>query len=406
MIFNTKELEEAQQLLLEAINAVGYEEIKLEEGLGKILAEDIYAPINIPSFRKSPLDGYALRAVDTQEATLKDPRLIEVIDCIQAGDTRSHILLQKGQAVKIMTGAPLPREADLVIKKEDIELCDNKIFIKQKYESANVIPIGDDIPQGQRIFARSEEITPYHLGVLAALGLTSFKVIKAPRVAVISTGSELKQPGQPLEFGQIYNSNLYSLKALLGKLGVQANTLQNVGDDEEILAQSIQGALQDNEMIITTGGASVGDYDYIHRVLVDLGAKILFNRVAIKPGSPVVAGIIDGKIILGLSGNPAAALISFELLAKPMIQKLRGLENWQFDIVEACLVDGFNKKSPQRRFLRIKVKWVKDKWLATQTGSQDSSILLSMVNCNALVDIPAGSGPIKKGSVVRAYLLE
>ncbi|MBM7854115.1 molybdopterin molybdotransferase [Desulfohalotomaculum tongense] len=400
------ELEKAREKLLKTATCKLTENVYVEKSLGKVLAEKIYAPINVPAFRKSALDGFALRAADTRGATTQSPVKIKIIDEIPAGDTRKVSKLACGHGVKILTGAPLPPEADVVIKKEDVNFKDGEILITDELiENNNVIPVGEDMHKGELIFPEGELITPYHIGVMAALGLTDIKVYKTPKVAVFSTGSELKFPGETLKFGQIYNSNLYTVTSLIKTLGAQVCTKGNVADDIKTIESAVLQSIDKCDIILTTGGVSVGDYDFIHKTLEKIGAEILFSRVAIKPGSPVIAAVKNNKFLIGLSGNPAAAFISFELLVKPLIHKLSGYKDINTKYLEVELQEGYFKKSPQRRFLRVHVAFENGKWIARQTGKQKSSILRSMIGCNALVDIPAGSGPIAPGSLVKAVLI-
>ncbi len=407
MKFKAVELERAQDILQEKINSLQLEEIPIENINKRILAEDIYSPINVPTFRRSPLDGFALKAADTKGACKDNPVVIKIIDEVQAGDTRKLDEISDGYGVKILTGAPLPNGADVVIKKEDVLFKEGKIFITEELKSdSNVIHVGSDMKKGELILSKDKVLGPYHVGILAAVGITKVKVYKKPRVAVLSTGSELKLPGEEIEYGQIYNSNLPSLIALINSLGGKGQSLGCILDDKIQIADKLLNALQENDLIVTTGGASVGDYDLIEAAFKHIGAEILFNRVNIKPGTPVVAAIKDGKLMVGLSGNPAAALISFELLVRPLIRKLQGYKNIKQPELEVVLEDDFYKKSPQRRFLRVFISFEKGKWIARQTGKQASSVISSMADCNALIDIPAGSGPISAGTVVKAIYLK
>jgi len=406
-MFIEYELEKAQEILLSSVGKLSISREMLEKALLKVVAEDIVAPINVPGFRRSPLDGFALRAADTKGALLNMPLSFKVIDEVQAGDTRQIDKLPLGCAFKILTGAPVPLEADVVIRKEDVDFSSGKIkIVNELKKDSNVVFAGSDIKEGEKIFSQGEIVTPYHIGVLAALGIKEIPVYKTSKIGLISTGDELKNPGEPLENGQIYNSNMFSLQALINSSGGQAYNLGIVPDNKEIISNTLRDALKYYDLIITTGGASVGDYDLIERVLRENNAKILFNRVEIKPGSPVICGLWDGKLIIGLSGNPAAALISFELLVRPLLKKMIGITDVKDKYLEVELLDGFSKRSPQRRFLRVRVLWADGKWIAYLTGKQESGILRSMVGCNALIDIPRGSGQIAPNTKVRALLLE
>ncbi|KUO49379.1 MAG: hypothetical protein APF76_08380 [Desulfitibacter sp. BRH_c19] len=407
MKFKIVELEEAQDILLNNINPLQGETILIENLNGRVLAEDIYSPINVPSFKKSPLDGFALRAEDSKGACKDKPVKITIVDEVQAGDTRQISRIEGGCGVKILTGAPIPDGLDVVIKKEDVLYEEEQISLTEELPSdSNVIFIGSDMKEGELLLSKGELLGPYYVGILAAVGLTQIKTYKNPQVAVLSTGSELKLPGEELEHGQIYNSNLPSLIALINSLGGKGRSLGCISDDTTAIAEKILVALQDNDLIVTTGGASVGDYDLIEAAFRYIGAEILFNRVNIKPGTPVIGAVKDGKLMIGLSGNPAAALISFELLVRPLIKKFQGFKNIKQPILEVILEEGFSKKSPQRRYLRVHVSYENGKWVAKQTGKQASSIMKSMAGCNALIDIPAGTGPIPPGVIVKAVLLK
>ncbi|MEW6623679.1 MAG: gephyrin-like molybdotransferase Glp [Bacillota bacterium] len=404
MEFIVKELEEAQELLLNQISEPSFESVNLIESAGRIAAQDIFAGINVPSFRRSPLDGYALRSEDTRGANPKSPVFIKVIDEVRAGDTREGLSLPCGSAVKIMTGAPMPLNADTVIKKEDVRVIDPSTIevAMQLFPGLNVIEEGADIRASEKIVSAGEQLTPYHIGALAAGGIAEVQVYKVPRIAVISSGEEVRSPGQPLSYGQIYNSNLYALVALINGLGAEGYGLGCVTDKEEDIAQAIQDALAGYDLVITTGGVSVGDYDLMLKAIQNIKASVLFSRIKMKPGTPTTAAVKDGKLIICLSGNPAAALIGFELLVKKLIKKMRRETSTSLPVIIGKLLDGFDKKSPQRRFLRVKLAYEeKTGWAARQTGSQDSSVLKSMIGCNALVDIPAGSGTIAPGADVK-----
>jgi len=407
MIFKAVQLEEGQKILLNHGNGPLTEYLPIEKANQRILAKDVYSPINIPSFKKSPLDGFAFRASDSIGASKTNPLSIKIIDEVQAGDTRQFNNLPIGCGVKILTGAPIPDGADVVVRQEDLVLHNSEIqLIQELPQDSNIVFLGSDIKFGEKIISRGESLTPYHIGALAAMGISNIEVYKRPQVSVLSTGDELKSPGEELEHGQIFNSNLPSLIALINSLGGEGISLGNIPDNVLLIENIITKAIINSDLIITTGGASVGDYDLIERVLINMGASILFNRLHIKPGSPVIAGVLQGKLVIGLSGNPAAALISFELLVRPLINKLKGLRNIMYPTFKVRLVDGFNKESNQRRFLRVQVGYDDGQLIAKQTGKQQSGILRSMLGCNALVDIPPGTANIPPGTIVNVIYLK
>ncbi|MFZ5945511.1 MAG: gephyrin-like molybdotransferase Glp [Bacillota bacterium] len=406
-MFKEVEMEKALELLLTAIKYYKTESVNLDKCLYKVLAENIYATINVPDFNKSAMDGYALRAKDIKGAKPEKPIILKVVEEIQAGDTRELDNIAPGCAVRIFTGAPLPNQFDVVVRQEDFTLNNGSITFEQEFEKdLNIVFKGSDIRKGELIFKRGERIGAYHIGVLAALGINNVCVCCPPKIALISTGNELKEPGEELGFGQIYNSNLHCLAALIDSLGAFPLNLGIVNDEVSLIKEKLFQGLRDYDLVITTGGASVGNYDLIEESIKALNGEILFNRVKIKPGSPVVCGVVKDKFIIGLSGNPAAALISFELLLRPLIKKMMGMDYIHNRYLEVELADGFTKKSPQRRFLRVNIYFEDGKWAARQTGKQQSAVLKSMVGCNGLVDLPRGSGPVEPGSQVKALLLK
>lgn len=399
------ELEEAREIILGNMGELKIQEQKISHVCGKVLAQDLIAPINVPEFSKSLFDGFALRASDTSGASLENPIVLEIIDEIPAGDTRRNIKVPFGSGVKILTGAPLPKGIDVVIKKEDIDYLNGEISLtKELSKGTNIFYAGAELQKGERIFRKGEVLGPYHIGVLSALGLEKILIYQTPKIGLISTGDELKMPGEKLEYGQIYNSNIYTLEALIKRQGGRAFNLGTVPDDLGQIGQILCENCENYDLLITTGGASFGDYDLIEKVLRVHKGEILFNRIRIKPGSFVICGILKGKLIIGLSGNPSAALISFELLVRPLLKKLRGIRDVTERYLQVELSQGFPKKVNQRRFLRVKVNWKEGKWVAYQ--KEESSILMSMIGYNALIDIPGGAGPIAPKAIVKALLLE
>ena len=402
-----KELEETQSILLKHVKKPGPEKVSLENAAERVVFSNLHAPFALPSFNKSPLDGFALNSLDTRGATQDSPVFIEIIDEAQAGDTRNDLRLRQKTGVKVMTGAPLPAGADAVIRKEEVYYSHGRIKLERELShNTDVILAGSDVKQGEIICKKGDYLTPYHIGLLAALGIQEIDVYKKPIFGIISTGSELKKQGEPLSYGQIYNSNHYSLAALVKLLGGDACSFGTVADSTSKIRELLETALNGCDVVITTGGVSVGECDLVRSAVEDLGAEVLYSRINIKPGTPSMAALKDGKLIISLSGNPAAALISFELLLRPYIHFIKGCqEEPPLKAVEGVLIDGFHKSSRQRRFLRVRAAYEGNKWVARQTGSQDTGILKSMLGCNALVDIPAGSPPIHPGGTVRIVLL-
>lgn len=399
-------LEEAQDLLLAGVYPVQECSIPLFDAVGRVLSREIRAPFPLPPFNRSPLDGYAVRARDTEKASVSSPAVLEVIEEVGAGHAAQKKVMS-GTTIKVMTGAPIPEGADAVIKYEDIlrtgKVC--KIFTPLQPDS-NIILAGEDVRKGEVIAREGSMISPALIGLIAALGYAETTVYDKVKIAVISTGDELLDCSQKLQPGKIYNSNLPSLVAACLKMGTQITALGNVPDELDAIADIISLGLADADIVITTGGVSVGDYDVVPDALLRLGVNIIYRGVDMKPGSPVVAAEKDNKFIICLSGNPAAALITFELIAVPLIKKKMGLTNCLPVRTGAILTDEFKKASPQRRFLRGRLYYEAGKSYVMLTGGQSNGVLKSLLNCNAYIDIPAGSGKIDDGQEVSVLVVD
>lgn len=398
-------LEEAQDLLLTMARPVKECNIPLYEAVGRVLSQEILAPIQLPPFNKSPLDGYAVRAQDTEKAAVSNPVILEVIEEVAAGHTAGE-KVTPGTAIKVMTGTPIPKGADAVIKYEDVTRAGNvcKLFTPLR-PGSNIILAGGDVKKGEVIAARGKLISPALVGLIAALGYAEVTVFSKVKIAVISTGDELIDPSQKLQPGKIYNSNLPSLVAACLKLGTQITALGNVPDQLDAIEDIISLGLADADIVITTGGVSVGDYDLVPDALARLGVNVIYRGVDMKPGSPIVAAENNNKFIVCLSGNPAAALITFELIAVPLIKKKMGLTHHLPARIGAILADDFAKHSPQRRFLRGRFHMSEGTNFVELTGEQSNGVLKSLVNCNAYVDVPAGSGRMLAGQDVSVLIV-
>lgn len=398
-------LEEAQQLLQEYAGTTGVEEISIVDALGRTAAEDIVTGFPLPPFNRSPLDGYALIAADTAGAGDDSPVGLRVVQTVYAGDVPAGPLAP-GEAAAVTTGAPLPEGSDAVIRFEDTRREGDTVFVSSVLRSReNFVPAGEDVPAGEKILSKGVNITPAAVGLLASLGRERVKVYKRPRVTVFSTGSELLELGRELAPGKIYNSNLYSLSAQVREAGGEAVRGRAVFDDKDAIAEAMRRTLEESDMIVTSGGVSVGDKDYVKEAMVLSGAQMLFWRVRMKPGSPAACAQKNGKLIMGLSGNPSAAMITFTLLVRPVLQAMGGRTGGALPEVTAFMEAPFAKSSGQRRMLRAVLRWKDGAYHAVPAGLQSPGALRSMLLCNALVDIPAGHGPLETGDKVRALLL-
>ncbi|AFS78673.1 molybdopterin biosynthesis protein MoeA [Gottschalkia acidurici 9a] len=400
------ELELAKEILLSKVKTTEVESINIMESLNRVLAEDIYATINVPEFNRSPLDGYAVKSNDVKNASKENPIKLKVIGTAPAGR------VFKGEAkenttIKIMTGAMIPHGYDTIIRKEDtdegIEFVN--IYVSSKaYE--NFVDIGEDVKKGEKLILKGTTINPGCVGMFAALGMREVNVYKKPKIGVLSTGTELRDITQSLDEGKIYNSNIYSISASIIQHGGIPISLGIVEDDLEKISEIFREKVNECDFIISTGGASVGDYDLIQNAYDKIGAETIFSRVKMKPGTPALASEYKEKILIGLSGNPGAALITFEVMVRPLIKKICGSRNWERNKVVGVMMDDFKKTSSQRRFMRVKVVKKEERVEIYLSGKQNPGVLRSMIDCNGLVDIPSNSSPLEKGQKVDVILLD
>ncbi|WP_094606900.1 Molybdopterin molybdenumtransferase [Sporomusa silvacetica DSM 10669] len=398
-------LEEAQTLLLNFTHPVTECQVSLTSAVGRILSQDVRTGINLPPFDKSPLDGYALQAKDTELANSSNPVTLEVIEEVQAGYMPKK-QVTPGTVTKVMTGAPIPNGADVIVKFEDVKRAGNKVELYYPLKAGNdIIRAGEDLRQGEVIAKRGTVLTPPLVGLLAAIGVDEIPVFSKTRIAILSTGDEVIDPAEELRPGKIYNSNQHFLSAYCSQLGAAPVAMGIVPDEKEAIVERLTQALDLADLVITTGGVSVGDYDIVPAAFKEIGADIIFRKIDMKPGSPMIAASYNNKLIIGLSGNPAAAYITFDLIVVPLIKIMLGLDQKMPPKILAILKDSFNKSSTQRRFLRAKVQTINNTNYIELTGAQSNGVLKSMVACNALIDVPAGSGPLVAGQEVSAVMV-
>lgn len=397
------DLEEAVSLICDEL-VVHVEELSLRDAAGHVLAETIYAPLDQPPFDRSPLDGYALRAADTAGADRDNPVRLTVTETVYAGDVPAKPV-GHGEAIHIMTGARLPRGCDCVIRQEDT---DNgretvKIF-RSLHPHENYCDRGEDYQAGSLLVPAGTRIDAYAAGVLASAGVAHVPVCHKPIVGILSTGDETVPPEtHPLPNGKIYDSNLLLLSVRLEELDFAHPEAGHMPDVPETVAEEIKRLFHTCDVVITTGGVSVGDKDIFHQVMPLLGAELLFWRVNLKPGSPAMYARYHNKPLLCLSGNPFAAAATFELLARPLLAVLSGDASLHPVPARARLSGSFPKRSLSRRFLRGRYNHTDG--LVTIPGKHTSGMLSTAVGCNCLVDIPAGSPPLSDGQEVRVLLL-
>ncbi|MBU3112623.1 molybdopterin molybdotransferase MoeA [Clostridium lacusfryxellense] len=397
------ELEEALKIVLNSVSPNKETElIEISKARGRICSENIFAPINNPPFNRSPLDGYALNSSDTHLATSKKPVTLCVIGEVCAGATFNK-KLQCGEAIRIMTGAKIPDGCDCVIAQENTNYGENVVQIYKSLKPyENFCFLGEDIKKDTTIIRKGEKLSYIHLGVLASMGIQRISVIEKVRVGLLITGDELTPLGNNLEEGKIYNSNLYLLQSRLEELSVEVTVMSPLKDHIVDVANAITMHIDDLDLLITTGGVSVGKKDIFHDVLPLLCAKQYFWRVNIKPGTPVIYWEYRKKPIISLSGNPFAALTTFELIARPLVSKLCYDPSLDLMHKKAIFKGSFTKKSATRRFLR---GIFSEGEVSLPEGLLSSGALYSMTYCNCLIDIEKGSQGLLDGQNIKIILI-
>lgn len=392
-------IDNALNIVDENTKILGLEERDILSCLNKVLAEDIYSRDNLPPFDKSAMDGYAIKSEDTKNYTAENIIKLDIKGSIKAGDYCEDELVS-GQAFKIMTGAALPKGADAVIEIEKVKTEDNKLCISQivnRYN--NVIKFGDEIKSGDLALTKGTIIRPVEIGLLASLGYSSVKAYKSPVVALVITGDELVDIDSKLEKGKIRNSNEYSLKALIKNLNAEVLSLGIVSDDKDTLREKVKYALANADIVISSGGASVGDYDFVEDVLKELGADVKFNSVAIKPGKPVTFATLKEKLFFALPGNPLSLITTFQEFVKPAIEKMMGKKNSDIEEFPVILADDFKGKSGRQKYTYVQLRKENEKYYAYKLGSQCSNHLMTMSQANGLIIIPEECGDVKAGEV-------
>lgn len=378
------------------------EKLPLLKCLGRVLAEDVFANHDQPPFDRSPLDGYAVRGEDLLLATVDTPVALTVVDEVCAGHVSAR-QLEEGQTIRIMTGGKMPDGSNAVVRQEDTDLAMDvvKVF-KRVAPYKNYCYAGEDYKAGTRLMDEGDKLTAYHVGLLASNGIAEVSVKRPLKIGLLSTGDELMEPTEALKDGKIYNSNLYTLSARLMELGCEPLIMGTIQDDVELGVNLIKEFAPRVDMVITTGGVSVGKMDILHPILKELDAKRLFWKITMKPGSPAIASIFNGKLILSLSGNPSAAATTFELFFRSILSTAMKCNELKMKPIKGVMAENFMKRSPNRRLLRA---YYKGGQVYLTKGNQSSGALMSMVGCNCFVDIPAGSGKLLAGYDVDVLLL-
>lgn len=380
--------------------------VYIDDALNYILAEDIKATYDIPRFNKSPFDGFAINSKDSEGAESNNRIQFDVVDHIGAG-TASHVRIKGHEAVRIMTGAPIPEGADAVVMFEQTTENENGFTIRKPFKPGeNIAFKGEECKESDVVLEKGQLINSGVIAVLATFGYEEVKVFKRPTVAIIATGSELVGPNEPLEPGKIRNSNGPMIKALCDQMNIQSKTYKIQEDNLRGCTESVNKALSENDIVITTGGVSVGDFDYLPQVYKEIGAEVLFNKVQMRPGSVTTVAYKNDKILFGLSGNPSACYSGFHLFTKPAILKMMSSEEIYPVIINAKLGEDFKKPNPFTRFIRGKLSFTNEGIIAVPSGFNKSNAVVAIAKSNGMIILPSGTRGYSKGDEVKVLLTD
>ncbi|HSA88246.1 MAG TPA: gephyrin-like molybdotransferase Glp [Nitrospira sp.] len=399
------QLYEAQKIVLDAAPMLGLEKISILEALGRVLGEELVAERDNPPWNNSAMDGFAVRWEDIkQEQAIQKPVTLSVIEDVPAGTMPSKAV-GCGQAIRIMTGAPIPRGADTVLKVEDTEHTSDSVRVfKPEPKGANIRPQGEDVKKGECIIAKGTRIRPSEAGMLAILAKPFVFVHQRPRVAILSTGDELADLDERFSEEKIINSNSYGIAAAVQEAGGIPFLLGIARDTPMALKEKISQGLN-ADVLVLSGGVSMGDYDFTKAVFRELGAEMNFWKLAIRPGQPLAFGKIQGKLAFGLPGNPVSSMVTFEQLVRPALLKMSGCRSYGRPVVQAVFQERFSKRTDRRHFLRGILTMEEGVFKVRTTGDQGSGILTSMVRANCLIDVPVEVEKLNPGDEVSVQLL-
>lgn len=392
------EVRDALTTILDRASPLGRETVELTHARGRFLADDILADADLPGLPRSSVDGYAVIASD-------DSSELEVLEEVTAGRLAS-VQVKPGATVRIMTGGSLPRGADAVVMVEDVDESNGRAALQRRPRTGeNVHPSGMDLARGQSVLAKGSLIGPAEVGLLATVGCTEVPVYRKPRVAVLATGDELVEPDQTPPPGSVRDSNSYALMTAAEDAGAEVVWHDHARDDEDELERAMRSALEKADVLLTSGGVSMGTRDLI-KPLLEKMATIHFGRVSFKPGKPLTfATTAEGKLAFGLPGFPVSSLITFEVFVRPVLLKMGGAARALRPRVEAVLAHDIRPDPLRLEYQRATLTWQDHHFVARTTGLQASSRLMSIVGANALLELHPGTEPLPKGTMVQALLL-
>ncbi len=415
-IRETLTIEEARALILSHVHPLDVEEVPLDEALGRVLARPAFGDRDVPPFDNTAVDGFAVRSADVAGASPEAPVELLVAAELPAGADPASARVEPGTAVRIMTGAGLPPGADAVVPFEEtnegregriVGVGERVRIYRAVAAGANVRRAGEDLRRGERVLEPGTRLRPPEIGILASVGLARVPVYRRPRVAILSTGDELVEPGEPLGPGQIRNSNGYSLAAEVRRCGGVPIRLPIARDTRRELVERLEAGLAAGaDLFLSSGGVSTGDYDVVKEVLQEMG-EIRFWRIRQKPGRPMAFGLIRGVPLLGLPGNPVSALVTFALYGRPAILKMQGMERLELIRVRARFLDRYRSKGDRVHLVRVRVALGPDGFVARlATPNQGSGVLSSMMRAHGLLWVPEGVRELNPGDLCSVVMLD
>ncbi|PIE32141.1 hypothetical protein CSA56_16150 [candidate division KSB3 bacterium] len=399
-------VKDARDIVLQQFSPLGTERVSLFSGLGRVLAEEVLSPYHVPPHDNSAMDGYAVRSEDVRGASRESPVSLDVIEDLPAGYVSKQPVGQ-GQAIRIMTGAPVPEGADAIVRVEDTQSGTNSrvLIFSAVPPQYDLRLAGEDIQRGQTILQAGHVLRPADAGLLASVGRSTVQVYQRPQVAILSTGDELVEIDEPLEPGKIVNANSYSLTALVLESGAIPIQLGIARDTRESLEDAFARGTR-ADVIISSGGVSVGDYDLVKEILQQNDSHMQFWKVCMKPGKPLAFGAISGKPTFGLPGNPVSVMVSFEMFVRPALLKMMGHRSLYRAVVSARLQENFRKSDERKHFVRVVLSQEDGQYVVSATGPQGSGILRSMSIATGLAIIDEDRMFVKAGETVPVMMLD
>lgn len=392
---------DAVSKVVENVSHIDVETIKLEDSYNRYLAEDLTATHNVPLFTRSAMDGFAIRSQDSAKGAE-----FKVVEEVPAGST-SDYELKEYEAFRIMTGAELPKSADTVVMFEQANVSDDTFTLRKTFDPYDNVAIeGEECEKGEVILHKGSQINPGTVATLATFGYSEVKVYRVPVVGVLSTGSELLEVSDELERGKIRNSNTPMIIAQLERIGVHAKRYNLEEDNLETLLEKIEKMFNEVDAVITTGGVSVGDYDLLPKVYDKFGAEVLFNKVAMRPGSVTTVARAQGKFLFGLSGNPSACYSGFELFARPAILLMQGSTRAFAPFINAKLGEDFKKANPFTRFIRAEIDFIDGTVISKPAGFNKSNAVTSIARSNGVIVLPGGTRGFEAGDEVQVMMTD